>query len=155
MSLNLKQLLRHNLQLVLVLHQDHLRPLVGLSNHLPRLEVHGGRQLLAVRLLTSARQVKADQTHLLIKPKLPDLSIGHLGHLVQVVLGPSGDLVEGQGLCDPAPSAMHILSINSSGLNNFLSMGVYWANPRAALVRGMMVTLSRASVCCNIQPTRA
>ena len=38
------------------------------------------------------------------------------------------------------PSAMHMRSISSSGLYSFLSIGVYCANPNAALVRGNMVT---------------
>ena len=38
------------------------------------------------------------------------------------------------------PKAMHIRSISSSGLYSLLSIGVYWANPKAWLVLGSMVT---------------
>lgn len=33
-----------------------------------------------------------------------------------------------------------IFELTSSLVNNFLSLGEYWANPSAALVRGIIVT---------------
>lgn len=45
--------------------------------------------------------------------------------------------------------------ITSSLVNSFWSLGVYWAKPSAMLVRGTMVTFSKASVVGNSQPTMA
>merc|ERR1719295_1615858 len=102
-SFHLQQSLGQNFKFVFVLQQHSLRPLVSLCYQLSCLQVHGGRQLLAVGLLAASRHVETDQPNVLVEAKLSNLRVGHLGDLLQVVLSPGGDLVEGERLRHPTP----------------------------------------------------
>ena len=47
------------------------------------------------------KQIKHFTRKIILKVK-PDLGVGHLCHLLQVVLGASGDAIEGQRLSNPS-----------------------------------------------------
>mmetsp|Transcript_11763 Transcript_11763/g.22583 ORF Transcript_11763/g.22583 Transcript_11763/m.22583 type:complete len:227 (-) Transcript_11763:238-918(-) len=51
--------------------------------------------------------------------------------------------------------AMHTISMICSRLRKKTSLGRYWANPKAPLVRGIMVTFSKGSACSKNHPATA
>lgn len=53
------------------------------------------------------------------------------------------------------PSVMQVISNSCSLVIRRFSLGTYWANPRAAVPRGTIVTLSKGSACSKNQPATA